>query len=181
MRSRSREKKGLCSYKSNKIEASSFIYSRFVFYESSNRIGEKRSSAPMSHSKLMWLQECHKTHSARQTGDRKTTGTQPCTLHLNARYGRKLWFRDPYESLLPARIQYRVSSPTERERPLSSFGQLSLPEEAPDETRSSREPHSRGLRRSPPMLTAQPGHTSAFMDVCGKEQDLAFWHHLSIS
>lgn len=54
------------------------------------------------------------------------------------------------------------------------LGNFPLPEEAPDETRSSQEPYNRGPGRSSPTLAAQPGHTSAFMEVCGKEQDLAF-------
>ena len=93
---------------------------------------------------------------------------------LNPRDGSKQRFRIPYESLLPVRIQYRVSSPVEHEPSLSASGSFPTPEAAADETRSTREPYNRRPGQSSPTLADQPGHTSAFTDVRVKERDLAF-------
>lgn len=97
------------------MKDSSFICSSFVFYESSSRIEEGMSSAPVSHSKLTWVQEHHKMHGARQTGDRKTQGHSLTPSPFNPRDGS-------CDLGHHVRIPYPVSSSMEHEPPLSPSG-----------------------------------------------------------
>lgn len=118
-----RGKKELCFYQSNKMKHSSLICSSFVFYDSSSRIAERMSSAPVSHSKLTWVQECHRMHGVRQTGDRKTQGHSLAPSPLNLRDGR-------CDLGHHMRIPYPVSSSTAHDPPLSPSG--NFPPEAAD-------------------------------------------------
>lgn len=127
-------------------------------------------SAPTSHSKLKWLQECRKMRGARQTGDRKTPGHSLAPSPPNPRDGRKRWFRAPQESLPPARIQHRVSSPAEREPPLSPSGTF------PRERRSTREPPTDDRDNPLPPLLLHQGTPLLSPTSMSKSRIWHFWH-----